>query len=175
MRKHLGLSIAGLLIAASISSAAFAAIVTTDGGATISVTNKSNTAASTTSSTSLTNLLVGTSVTVPDGTRLITARFTGESSCTAEDASIGYCRISIVARKVGTAEETELSPAAGTNFAFDTVVLTQPNDDRYESHSMERSRRLATGDYVIKVYWSVTGEEVTFRLDDWHFRVETAE
>jgi hypothetical protein len=37
---------------------------------------------------------------------------------------------------------------------------------------MERSRRLPPGTYDIKVQWRVVGA-ATFRLDDWHFTVET--
>jgi hypothetical protein len=76
--------------------------------------------------------------------------------------------VRIVAVDTTTLVVTSLHPRSEKNFAFDSVGAT----DQWEAHAMERSRRLPPGTYDIKVQWRVVGA-ATFRLDDWHFTVET--
>lgn len=104
-------------------------------------------------------------VTVPRGTsRLIDARFTAESSCTG---SGGWCSVRIVAVNAGGGV-TELEPASGTDFAFDTSSTT----DGWEGHAIERSSffRLP-GRHRVIVQARTNGP--LLRLDDWHLAVET--
>jgi hypothetical protein len=177
MSKHLEF-VGALLMAVGITSAASAANVVTTGGATISVTNKSNTASDTTTSETPV-VLVQTSVNF-GGERLVTARFTAESRCqpTGEGPSVGFCIVDIVARNLANSEETALNPAVNDDFAFDAISDPSSTEDKWEAHAMERSIRLPAGDYAIRVYWYVadTGGAggVSFRLDDWHYRVEVA-
>jgi len=63
-----------------------------------------------------------------------------------------------------------LNPASGLDFAFDSVAAG--GDDFWESNTVQRSKRLTAGTYVIVVQRAVTNSATVFRLDDWDFRVE---
>lgn len=104
------------------------------------------------------------SVTVPSGTsRLIDARFTAESACTGG----GWCSVRVVIVSPAGAV-TELQPASGTDFAFDSG-----SGDLWESHAIERSSYFQrAGTYRVIVQSANVGG-ATVRLDDWHFTVET--
>ena len=155
---------------AMLGSKAAPALVGVNGGITLQVFDRSETTASTSSSTSYVNI-PGTAlgaVNVPSGaTRLITGRFTAESQC-AGGAPGNWCSIRIIAVQSGVI--TELNPASGLDFAFDSVAAG--GDDFWESNTVQRSKRLTAGTYVIVVQQAVTNSATVFRLDDWDFRVE---
>jgi hypothetical protein len=159
--------VAALLVGGGTAAAA---LTGSAGGAQIQVQNRGQDLASLTSSPTFVDLPGAAVVTsVPGGrTQLITARFTAESSCQrALPALGGWCSVRIVAQRVGGAA-VELSPAAGLDYALDSVR----GADQFEGHAMERSIRLPAGTYVIRAQRAVTSPAITFRLDDWHLAVE---
>jgi hypothetical protein len=101
---------------------------------------------------------------------LVNARFTAESACNGQAA--GVCVVRIIADSA--AGITQLEPASGRDFAFDTAVGGGVDVDVKEGHGMERSRRLPAGTYDIRVEYAVTNAATVFELDDWHFAVETS-
>ncbi len=111
-----------------------------------------------------------TSVFVPSGTtRLIDARFAGESYCFGGTAG-NWCSLRIVVRNNATGITTELFPQSNIDFAFDSVGTA---NDYWEAHAIERSIRLGAGSYTVYVQWRTTNSSTVFRLDDWQFTVET--
>jgi hypothetical protein len=110
----------------------------------------------TTTSETYTQLTAG-SITIPVGqTGYLVATFSGESICTGGN----WCTLRV---RVGG---TEMNPAVGTEFAFDSP------DDQWESNSIERiSNLLGSGTYTVEVEWAVVGGS-SFRIDDWLFKVE---
>jgi hypothetical protein len=105
---------------------------------------------------------------------LINARFTAESSCTG--AGSGWCSVRIVVFSAAAGTFTELDPASGRDFAFDSDAAGN-TDDLWESNAIERSLRLPAGAYRFRVEYAVnpsTASPVTSRLDDWHFAVEAS-
>jgi hypothetical protein len=113
-------------------------------------------------------------VAVPGGaSRLITARFAGESRCFGPAAAPqAYCSLQIIATNTASGVSTPFNPASGIDFAFDSNPAGAA-EDLWESHAMERSLRLPAGSYRIRVLRAVTNAQTIFRLDDWHFAVET--
>jgi hypothetical protein len=111
---------------------------------------------------------------VPAGTtRLFIARFAGESQCFGAGAApVALCSLQIIATNTVTGATVAFDPAAGLDYAFDTNSLGAA-DDLWEGHAMERSKRLLPGTYRIRVQRAVTNPSTIFRLDDWHFSVET--
>ena len=111
---------------------------------------------------------------VPGGTsRLLIARFAGESLCSGPaTAAQGYCSVQIIATNVATGASVLFDPASGVDYAFDSNP-TGAVDDLWEGHAMERSKRLRAGTYRIRVQWRVTSATTVFRLDDWHYSLET--
>jgi hypothetical protein len=69
---------------------------------------------------------------------------------------------------------TQLDPASGRDFAFDTDLVGAVDVDGAEGHAMERSRRLLPGNYDIRVEYEVTNAATVFTVDDWHFAVESS-
>ena len=63
-------------------------------------------------------------------------------------------------------------PASGIDYAFDSNPAGAA-DDLWEGNAMERSKRLGPGTYRVRVQRRVTNAGTIFRLDDWHFAVET--
>ena len=170
--KQFGLA-AGTFAATGILGATIAlGVVATSGGATIEVINRSDTVPFTSSATKFIDLPGATAlVTVPGRVRrLITARFTAESKCASAGGG-GWCSIRIIATNTVSGGSVELNPASGLDFAFDSDS-TSSQDDLWEAHAMERSILLAPGTYRIRVQNAVTNNDITFTLDDWHFRVE---
>jgi hypothetical protein len=157
---------------AAIGTFAAAAIAfgTSSGKAQVSMSNVSETAATSTMSTAWVDLNSTIPLSVPSEGLLVNARFTAESACTLKAA---ICRVRIVADDGTTL--TELDPASGLDFAFDTSTGNASVDDLAEGHAMERSRRLPKGDYRIGVQYSVSAGSTKFTLDDWHFTVEASE
>jgi hypothetical protein len=117
--------------------------------------------------------LPGATVTVviPVGqSRLITARFAGESQCFGAAAAVAWCSLQIIATNAAGVS-TPFNPASGLDYAFDS---NPPGavDDFWEGNAMERSLRLRAGTYRVRVQRAVSNAATIFRLDDWHFAVE---
>jgi hypothetical protein len=93
-----------------------------------------------------------TTVTVPAGQRgLLLARFSAESDC--ESDGPGYCSVRIVATPTG-GQSTEMQPAAGLDFAFDSPDAGGAGVDTLDAHSMDRSLVVGPGNYTVKVQWA---------------------
>lgn len=105
--------------------------------------------------------VTGITVVIPPRTRqLITARYSAESQC----LGAGWCSVRIV--YTGGGPLTELAPASGTDYAFDS------DGDLWDQHTVERTSAtyLPPGSYQV----SVQAQRVSatqFRLDDYHFIV----
>ena len=151
-------------------------VVATSGGATIEVQDRSDTAPFTSSATAFIDLPdANVLVTVPTGVRrLIGAHFTAESKCTSGGNVGGWCSVRIIATSIAGGRSVELNPASGLDFAFDSEMPSK-QDDLWEAHAMDRSILLSPGAYRIRVQNAVSDNNVTFTLDDWHFRVEINE
>jgi hypothetical protein len=115
-------------------------------------------------------------VVVPSGTtRLVMARFSAESVCWGSWG--GWCSIRIVAQNNATGAFTEMQPASGEDFAFDSTDQNQETELSWESHSMDRSIRLTAGSYTIRPQWEFQGASRDlshFELDDYSLTVERA-
>jgi hypothetical protein len=164
-------SMAVVLVLAS--GAAFAVLSLTSGGSIERVAVARETTATTSSSTSFVDIPgASVAVFVPSGTsRLFLARYSAESACSG---GTGYCSVRIVARNSSTGAITELQPASGSDFAFDSTDAGRETASSWESHSMDRSNRLGAGSYTIRAQRAVTSASTTFRLDDWSLTVEQA-
>jgi hypothetical protein len=162
-------SMAVVLVLAS--GAAFAVLTFASGGFIERVVIARETSASTTTSTSFVAVPgASVGVFVPSGTtRLIMARYSAESACSG---GTGYCSVRIVARNNSTGAITELQPAVGIDFAFDSTDAGRETGSSWESHSMDRSQRLGAGSYTISAQRAVTSSATTLRLDDWSLTVE---
>lgn len=101
----------------------------------------------------------------PDERALILARFSAESACSGGSGS-NWCSIRILIGGV------EANPIVGQDFAFDSTNNGADGPFSWESHSVDRSRTVGPGAYTVQVQWSVTGPNVSFRLDDWSLTVE---
>ena len=66
---------------------------------------------------------------------------------------------------------TPFNPASGLDYAFDSNPAGAI-DDQWEGNAMERSVRLQSGTYRIRVQRAVNNATTIFRLDDWHLAVE---
>jgi hypothetical protein len=167
------LALSAVMVAAT-GGTAMAVLSGSAGAGQLQMLNRGDDAPSVTSSTAFTDLPgSGITVTVPAGaSQLVNARFTAESRCTRALPLLGgSCSTRIVAQRIGVPfppPPVELSPAAGLDYAFDSVL----GGDQREGHAMERSLRLATGTYVIKVQRAVSTSAISFTLDDWHLAVE---
>jgi hypothetical protein len=102
-------------------------------------------------------------VTVPNGTRrLLTARFGAESLCEGG----GWCSVRVVYNRLPGGPLTELSPASGADFAFDS------EGDLWDQHLIERTSAnyLPAGVYRVSVQ-AQRVSSTAFRLDDYHLNV----
>jgi hypothetical protein len=134
------------------------------------------TAVSTTSSTSFADI-PGTfqGITVPTGGRLIMVRFSAESSCSGGAGTV-WCSIRIMAQNTATGAITEMQPASGSDFAFDS----RDQSVSWESHSMDRSLRLPAGSYIIRPQMAVVSPnpapgQTFFSIDDYSLTIEKAQ
>jgi hypothetical protein len=143
------------------------------GGSETRIDVRAETSASTTSSTVFVDIPgANVTVSVPAGTsRLFTARFAGESQCFGQAVALAWCSLQIIATNAGGAS-IPFNPASGLDYAFDSNPGGTA-DDLWEGNAMERDLRLQPGTYRIRVQRAVTNAATTFRLDDWHFAVET--
>jgi hypothetical protein len=171
-----GLALAALCLTGVLAGTATAMLTATAGGAQIHVDKRTNDLPSVTNHVEWTNLPgAGAVENVPAGqSRLFDVPFFAESQCSGNAA--GTCTVRIIATNLATGGVTELSPAAGADYAFDTDVPGAADDLR-EGHAMERSARLSGGangvNYQIQVQYAVTNAATNFRLDDWHLAVIT--
>jgi hypothetical protein len=179
MRRTIVL-IASMAVAVILGSGvAFAVITVASGGPIDQVRIVRQDTAFTTSSTSfvdIPNTQVG--ISVPAGTtRLILARFSAESTCVGGSGfpPLHACSIRIVAVNAGSGAITELQPASGLDFAFDSTDANTESIGSWESHSMDRSLRLEAGRYIIRPQAAVTNSATRFTLDDYSFTVERAQ
>lgn len=167
MLKRFGLTVATIATVGIFGASVVVAVNTfTAGGTTIQVQNRAETNPSTTNLAAF-NDLPGAiiSVTVPAGTtRLITARFAAESSCTG--TTNRWCSVRIILTNALGAT-VEMNPQSGIDYAFDSTAT-----DLWEGHAMERSYRVPAGTYRVRVQRAVSVAGTVFRLDDWHFRVD---
>ena len=110
------------------TSVAVALLVASAGGSTILVQNRSNNVPTVTGGVAFADI-PGANVVVGVGagtSRLVTARFTGESLCIGAANLAGrWCSVRVVATNAAGVTQ-ELNPVAGIDFAFDTH--TSPND-----------------------------------------------
>lgn len=171
MRKYTCLSVGMLAGLGIFAGAAHAVLVGAVGGQTLQVFDRSETAASTTNSTAFVDLPgANVALAVPAGTtRLLTGRFTAESQCFNTSTAGNWCTIRILVVNASTGAAAEMNPASGADFAFDATSNPQ---DFWEGNAIQRSLRVGAGSYRIIVQRRVTSTTTTFRLDDWHFRVE---
>jgi hypothetical protein len=161
--------VTGAVIAAGalVATAAYAIVVGRQGSVSERQTFIHSTDAFSTNSAVFTNVTSAVrSVTVPGGAvRMIDARFTAETQCVG---TRGYCAVRIVVVAPNGAV-TELDPAAGADFAFDSAA----GGDTWEGHAMERtSRYLSPGTYRVRVQARVVSGATRVRLDDWSLAVE---
>jgi hypothetical protein len=162
------LGAAGILAGTTALALTFGA-----GGSETRIDTRAETVASTTNSTVFVDV-PGANVTVfvPAGTsRLFTARFAGESQCFGPAVGLAWCSVQIIATNA-LGVSTPFNPASGLDYAFDSNPGGTA-DDLWEGNAMERDLRLRSGTYRIRVQRAVTNAATTFRLDDWHFAVET--
>jgi hypothetical protein len=137
------------------------------GGSVTQVQVVTESVAMTTSSVPFVDLPGATAtVTIPAGSSgLILARFSGESRCSG-GVGAQWCSVRVLIGGV------EADPVVGADFAFDSTDNATETTNSWESHSIERVRRLGAGTYTVKVQWAVTNAATSFRLDDWAFTVE---
>jgi hypothetical protein len=165
-RIAIAASVVTALVTAGIAIAVVPGRTIAGGGPITAVKIARGANATTTSSTAYVNV-PGASrrITVASGQRaLILARFSAESECSGGPPG-SWCSVRIM---IGNAEG---KPAAGLDFAFDSVGVG-PTDDSRESHSMDRSRVLGAGTWTIRVQYAVNNTATNFQVDDWSLTVE---
>jgi hypothetical protein len=170
-RKPVAVAAATVLALGAFAGTAAAILTGSTGTSQLRMDNRGNTAEQNTDVVAWKDLAGSdVPVTVPDN-RLVNARFTAESKCYSVPGA--WCAVRIIAIDTMTAAIVELDPASGMGFAFDAAV-PGVHDETGEGHAMERSRRLTVGKYLLRVQFAVTNAGTKFRLDDWHFAVETS-
>jgi hypothetical protein len=179
MRRTILLLASIAVVAFLASGAAFAVVTVVSGGAIDQVRIVRQDTEFSTQSTSfvdIPNTQVG--INVPAGTtRLIMARFSAESRCVGGSGfpQLYNCSMRIVAVNTATGALTELQPATGRDFVFDSTDANTETIGSWESHSMDRSLRLDAGSYRIKPQAAVSSSATFFSLDDYSFTVERAQ
>ena len=166
IRKPMAIGIAAGILGAGLGGGTAVAVmnVFTSGQTTLHIVRTED--APSTYGGSVYQTFASTVVGVPGGTsRLITARFTGESQCTGSASS--WCSIRILVRNNSTGSLVEMFPRSGSDFAFDAG-----STDNWESNSVERVIRLGGGGYQVWLQRRVVNS-ASFRLDDWTFTVDT--
>lgn len=101
--------------------------------------------------------------------KLVTADFTAESACYGAS---GWCAARVVYRRLPGGVITELNPVVDTNIAFDGSDGDNEGSGSWESHSIERSVRLAPGRYQFFIQVRPVQNGITFWVDDWSFELE---
>jgi len=127
------------------------------------VASDTSTSDSSTNSQTFTDLTgASEAVTVPTGeTGRLYVWFNAESACSG-GAGNQYCNVRILVNG------TEIEPAAGTEFAFDSTDGADETSSSWEGHGMIRvSPILNAGTYTVTVQGRTTNALTTLRLDDW--------
>jgi hypothetical protein len=128
--------------------------------------------ASTTTSSVAWVPLYSTTITVPagKGSSYLRARYTAESLC---EGAAGICRVRVVYGN-GMVALTELEPASGIDYAFDSTDNGVESLNSMEGHALERTSYtvLPPGMYQVTVQISVDNAAVNFTVDDWHLVLE---
>ena len=171
-RRHAAIAATAVLALGAFTATAVAVLSGSSGGAQTRMDNRGQTDPQATTSVAWVNV-TGSEMTigVPDPSRLINARFTGESRCYGVAGT--HCAMRVIAINTATGAVTELDPASGMDFAFDGVT-DAIHDESPEDHGFERSRRLGYGTYRIVAQMAVTNASTKFILDDWHFALESS-
>lgn len=174
IRRHRAKVAAIAALAAGASAGVAIAVPTgSAGGTQVRMDNRGETAAFSTNMVAwqtLPNSQVP--LNIPDATRLVNARFTAGSTCFGPVGD--WCRVRIVVEDPAGVI-TELDPTDGLNFHFDSAAPAAENGDvDREGHAVERSRRLAPGQYQLRVEYSVSNAATLFTLGRWHLAVETS-
>jgi hypothetical protein len=116
--------------------------------------------ADTTTSHTFVNLPGGSQLIRTATSGIVLARFSGESACRG---SGGWCSVRLLL------DGQEMSPQAGTDFAFDS-----PTTAGYSAHSMERSTIVQAGTHTVQVQYAAAGAATSVRLDDWTLTLESS-
>jgi hypothetical protein len=172
-RKRLALAGAALVILGGVASGAFATITTNSGGTkTYSYVVRQD-AATTTSSTSFVTIPGAVApVTVSDGGDLIIASFTAESACYSSSTAARWCSVRLILVNRSNGAVTQMLPASGIDFAFDSTNLGRETSASWQGHSMDRAYRIGNGSYYVIAQQAVTSTSTVLRLDDWMLSVE---
>ena len=106
----------------------------------------------------------------PGESRLFLAQFTSESACFGGPQRSPYCQIQI---RIG---DSPGNPAVGTDFAFDSNDSLDEGNTSWESHTVQRWRRITNnGPDTLSVFttveWATTSTTTSLRLDDWKLSV----
>jgi hypothetical protein len=169
-RQPAAVAAATILALGAFAGTAAAVLTGSSGTSQLHMDNRGDTAEQNTSSIVWKDLAGSEILVKAHESHLVNARFTAESKCYNGGAR---CAVRIVAVHAGTGAVTELDPANGMDFAFDSVT-PGVHDETGEAHAMERSRRLDVGKYWLRVQFAVTDPTTKFRLTNWHFAVETS-
>lgn len=171
--KKRGVVVLGLVLAAlmAMSTVAYASLASFQAGKVNAVQVATGSSSSTTASQSWVDL-PGSEIVVKVAAgkeKYFLATFSAESRCTRDGGTSGYCPLRILLNG------TELAPAVGNDFAFDSAVTPDNADDKWEAHSIQRViGPVASGTYTMKVQYRTTTADMDFRLDDWVFSVMKA-
>jgi hypothetical protein len=145
-------------------------------GSVAEVLSQTSTSESSTTSTSYTNLgNANLSVTVPSNeTDKLVVFFSGESACYG-GTSLARCLVKI------TVDGTELTPAGGSDAAFDYNDRGEKKDGTFDAKNsgdqqsgaiVRISGNLNSGSHVVQVQFSTTNSATAFQLDDWALVVQ---
>jgi hypothetical protein len=145
-------------------------------GSVAEVLSQTNTSGGVTTSTSYTNINgANLSVNVPSNeTDKLVVYFSGESACYGGNA-LARCLLKI------TVDGTELSPAAGSDAAFDNNDRGEKKDGTFDAknsgdksqHAIFRvSGNLSAGAHPVQVQISTTNTNTAFQVEDWALVVE---
>jgi len=134
------------------------------------------TSANETSTTSGAYVLIpgaSTTVVVPAGAFAnVRATFSSETLCTGSSGSWGSVRLRI-AEDGAPVPPTEMAPAVGLDFAYDSVGNDNGQADQWEGHTVTRMAEVPGGHtYTITAEYAVLGTS-TFYVDDWALVAET--
>ena len=111
-------------------------------------------------------------VEIPAGAQgYILATFTAESVCSGAS---GYCRVRLMIDANGDDTFTEMLPAEGADYAFDSTDAGSETSSSWESRSIQRYATVGRGcTCTVRVERSVSSVAVVFDTDDWLLTVQT--
>ena len=104
------------------------------------------------------------------GAGYILATFTAESTCTAS----GYCKVRLMIDSNGDDVFTEMFPAQGADYGFDSSDNGTETGASWESHSIQRYETMSRGcTCTVRVERATSSATGVFRTDDWLLTVQT--